>query len=109
MYFVGGNMGTILAKFLGGPNILMLSGHEWRSQRKVANPAFHRSMPVKLFGELTQQLFQQMEKAPGDTVEVTELMFRWTLEAIGKAGFGKKRRSRRKGRKRKLFLFDAAK
>jgi cytochrome P450 len=82
---------TVIGKFLGGPNILMLSGHHWRSQRKVANPAFRRSMPVKLFGDLTQQLFKTMEEtmSADGTVEVTELMFRSTLEAIGKAGFGK--------------------
>lgn len=44
-------------------------------------------MPVKLFGKLTQEMFQLMETM-GNIIDVTDLMERWTLEAIGKAGFG---------------------
>lgn len=79
---------SLNAKFIGGPNIVLLNGHEWKNQRKIANPAFRRSMPVKLFGKLTQELFKSMETM-GDTVNVSDLMERWTLDAIGKAGFGK--------------------
>lgn len=43
-------------------------------------------MPVHMFGKLTQDLFKEMENMDS-TVEVTDLMERWTLEAIGKAGF----------------------
>lgn len=78
---------SLNAKFIGGPNIVLLNGHEWKNQRKIANPAFRRSMPVKLFGKLTQELFKSMETMD-DTVNVTDLMERWTLDAIGKAGFG---------------------
>ncbi|KAI8879153.1 cytochrome P450 [Backusella circina FSU 941] len=73
-------------KFVGRPNIALLNGEHWKTQRKIANPAFHRSMPVHMFGKLTQDLFGEMEKME-TTVEVTDLMERWTLEAIGKAGF----------------------
>jgi cholesterol 24(S)-hydroxylase len=74
-------------KFIGKPNIVMLSGDHWRDQRKIANPAFHRSMPVHMFGKLTQQLFSEMENMES-RVDFLDLMERWTLEAIGKAGFG---------------------
>lgn len=82
-----GTAGTLIGKFVGGPNIVFLNGHDWKNQRKAANPAFRRSMPVKLFGKLTQEMFKSMEKM-GETVNTNDLMERWTLEAIGKAGFG---------------------
>ncbi|KAG2204329.1 hypothetical protein INT47_009371 [Mucor saturninus] len=81
-----GHKETIQGKFIGGPNMLVLNGHEWKAQRKVANPAFHRSMPVKLFGKLTQDMFKVME-GMGETIVITDLLERWTLDAIGKAGF----------------------
>jgi hypothetical protein len=45
-------------------------------------------MPVRLFGRLTQDLFQTMESMDS-TVNWSSLMQRWTLDAIGLAGFGK--------------------
>lgn len=54
----------------------------------ISNPAFHRAQPIQLFGKLTQELFEQMELWDS-TVDVSNMMERWTLEAIGKAGFGK--------------------
>ncbi|KAI9360255.1 cytochrome P450 [Pilaira anomala] len=82
-----GTEATLFSRFIGGPNILILNGHAWRSQRKVINPAFHRSMPVKLFGKLTQEMFKAMETME-TTINVSDMMERWTLEAIGRAGFG---------------------
>ncbi|KAI8063411.1 cytochrome P-450 cyp509A1 [Gilbertella persicaria] len=78
---------SIVGRFVLGPNIAFLNDHLWKSQRKIANPAFHRSMPVQLFGELTLQLFDVMEQT-GSRVNVSDLIQRWTLDAIGKAGFG---------------------
>lgn len=79
---------TLYTKFIGGPNILVLNGQHWKDQRKVMNPSFHRSMPVKVFGKLTVDMFKTMERMETDIIEVTDLMTRWTLDAIGKAGFG---------------------
>lgn len=70
---------------------MTLNGHAWKEQRKIANPAFHRSMPVHMFGKLTQDLFVEMDKM-GERIEISDLMERWTLDAIGKAGFGKKKK-----------------
>ncbi|KAI7883813.1 cytochrome P450 [Mucor mucedo] len=72
---------------MGGPNIGFLNGHQWKTQRKMANPAFHRSMPVRLFGELTIEMFKVMETM-GETINFSNLTERWTLDALGKAGFG---------------------
>jgi cytochrome P450 len=79
---------TLKGKFAYGPNIVLLNGHEWKSQRKIANPAFHQSAPIKLFGKLTQDLFTAMESM-GETVNVSMLMANVALDAIGIAGFGK--------------------
>ncbi|KAI8138513.1 cytochrome P450 [Fennellomyces sp. T-0311] len=80
--------GTVLGRFIIGPNILFLSGQHWKDQRKIANPAFHRSMPVALFGRLTTALFKEMDKTSGESVDAYDLMERWTLDVIGNASFG---------------------
>lgn len=66
----------------------MTSGDQWKRQRNIMNPAFHRSMSVKLFGNLTQEMFRSMENK-GNIFNVSDLMERWTLDVIGRAGFGK--------------------
>ncbi|OBZ85840.1 hypothetical protein A0J61_06113 [Choanephora cucurbitarum] len=78
---------TIFGRFLGENSIVISNGHEWKSQRKLANPAFHRSMPVNLFGKLTLDFFDVVDQS-NEHVDFTDLIQRWTLEAIGKAGFG---------------------
>ncbi|OAD68378.1 CYP509 protein [Phycomyces blakesleeanus NRRL 1555(-)] len=85
--FTSGIDGTILSKFSRGPNLLFTTGAHWKAQRMVANPAFHRSAPVKLFGELTQKLFRVMDNRANKTVDITRLMEAWALDAIGLAGF----------------------
>lgn len=57
-------------------------------QRMVANPAFRRSMPVDLFGKLALDLFIAMEECGSQNLEMNEFMERYTLESIGRAGFG---------------------
>ncbi|KAI9345052.1 cytochrome P450, partial [Pilaira anomala] len=81
-----GNEDSLSAKFIFGPNVAFTSGEQWKSQRKVANPAFRRSVPVELFGHLTQELFKTMETMD-EVANVSDLMESWTLEAIGRAGF----------------------
>ena len=83
-----GKEDTLNSIFANGPNLVFLNGAHWKSQRMVANPAFHRAQPIQLFGKLTQDLFAKMDTMT-ETVDVPDLMERWTLEAIGKAGFGK--------------------
>ncbi|KAI9264946.1 cytochrome P450 [Phascolomyces articulosus] len=78
---------TLFGRFAMGPSLPFLNGPQWKAQRKVANPAFHRSMPINLFGELTQKLFNQYDKMLDKPIPFHELMIRWTLDAIGIAGF----------------------
>lgn len=80
--------GTLLIKYINGENMVTSKSEMCISQRKVTNPAFRRSMPVKLFGRITQEMFVVMEDM-GETIDVQNLMQRYTLEAIGKAGFGR--------------------
>ncbi|CAO3644051.1 unnamed protein product [Mucor hiemalis] len=84
--FSVGNEATLVSKFVGKKNMVLLSGHEWKSQRMVINPAFRRSLPVNLFGRVTEELFLTMENM-NKTVDISDLLMRWTLEAIGRAGF----------------------
>ncbi|KAI9489153.1 cytochrome P450, partial [Zychaea mexicana] len=79
--------GTLISRFILGPNILFLSGQHWRDQRKIANPTFHRSMPLALFGRLTEKMFNVIDATEG-AIDVYDLMERWTLDAIGNAGLG---------------------
>ncbi|KAI9265011.1 cytochrome P450 [Phascolomyces articulosus] len=51
-----GRRDTLFGRFAMGPNIIFLIGKHWKDQRSVINPAFHRSMPVHLFGDLTKKL-----------------------------------------------------
>jgi len=74
-------------RLLGSNNIIFQNGDHWKRHRKIANPAFHRSLPVKLFGNLTQKLFEKFE-ADGNHIDVHDYMQRYTLDVIGKAGFG---------------------
>ena len=45
-------------------------------------------MPTDLFGHLVQRLFKVMDAEPNNQVDFMDMMERWTLEAIGLAGFG---------------------
>ncbi|KAI9257809.1 cytochrome P-450 cyp509A1 [Helicostylum pulchrum] len=78
---------TLNRKFNFGHNVGMINGAHWKAQKKVINPAFRRSMPVKLLGQLTQEMFKSMENK-GKIFNVSDLTERWTLDALGIAGFG---------------------
>lgn len=39
---------------------------DWRRQRSVANPVFHRAMPVETFGQIALRMFQSMDKLNPD-------------------------------------------
>ncbi|KAI9493596.1 cytochrome P450 [Zychaea mexicana] len=82
-----GRRDTLFGRFAMGPNIIFLIGKHWKEQRSVMNPAFHRSMPVHLFGDLTRKLFVELDKQLESPIEIHEVLERWTLDAIGIAGF----------------------
>ncbi|KAI9248283.1 cytochrome P450 [Phascolomyces articulosus] len=88
--------GTLAGRLLLGPNILFLSGEQWKNQRKVINPAFHRSMPVQIFGRVTQKMLNTMEtemKSDHDNddvkpIDVHDISQRWALDVLGESAFG---------------------
>ncbi|KAI8144471.1 cytochrome P-450 cyp509A1, partial [Fennellomyces sp. T-0311] len=84
----GSRQASLLGRFAFGPNILFLNGDHWKAQRLVVNPAFHRSLPVDLFGQLTQELFQKMDTMLDSPIDFRHMAERWTLDVIGRAGFG---------------------
>ncbi|KAI9304538.1 cytochrome P-450 cyp509A1 [Cunninghamella echinulata] len=82
---------SFLVQFFGLNNILATNGAEWLKHRKLTNPAFHRSLPAKLFGETVQGLFKIWDNAYDDKpfeIDINHYTERATLDIIGKAGFG---------------------
>ncbi|KAI9472922.1 cytochrome P450 [Zychaea mexicana] len=81
--------GTVFGRFVvGAPNLIFAGSHQhWLNQRKVANPAFKRAAPVETFGRLAQDLFSVMDQVADKPIDCHDLMERFTLDAIGKAGF----------------------
>ncbi|KAI8994752.1 cytochrome P450 [Pilobolus umbonatus] len=79
---------SLITKFLGKQNIVFSSNNEWREQRKMANPAFQRSLPIKKFGYLTNKMIDHMDKRETDTFEVLDLFARLTLDTLGITSFG---------------------
>ncbi|CAO3631542.1 unnamed protein product [Cunninghamella blakesleeana] len=82
-----GAPGSLLNRYMGGDSILSLNGDEWKRHRKIANRAFNQSMPIKLFSELTLEMFNTIERT-GSTVNVIDLFQRLTIDVIGLASFG---------------------
>ncbi|KAI9494942.1 cytochrome P450 [Zychaea mexicana] len=80
-------IGTLAGRLLLGPNILFLAGEQWKEQRKVINPAFHRSMPIQLFGRLSQKMLDVMEQETGP-VDIHAMSQRWALDVLGESAFG---------------------
>ncbi|KAI8579668.1 hypothetical protein K450DRAFT_240945 [Umbelopsis ramanniana AG] len=78
---------TLSIRFLGSTNLALANGEDWKRRRKIANPAFHRSMPVKAFVDLTGTLLQQIDTMKGP-IDVQPLLQRFTLDVIGRVGFG---------------------
>ena len=49
-------------------------------------------MPVELFGKLTQKVFNAIGGAESETINFHRMTERFTLDAIGLAGFGNNRK-----------------
>ncbi|KAH8553809.1 cytochrome P450 [Umbelopsis sp. PMI_123] len=77
-------------KFAGLHNIVVLNDDVWKKHRMIANPAFHRSMPVTMFGRLNEKKMLQFEKEGDglDKVDIPMFLQRFTLDVIGLAAFG---------------------
>ncbi|CDH48236.1 cytochrome p450 [Lichtheimia corymbifera JMRC:FSU:9682] len=80
--------GQLIGRVMGTRHIAILNGHEWKTHRKVANPAFHRAMPINIFGQITHRLFKVMDdQLQNGPIEVHSQMTRWTLDALGLFAF----------------------
>ncbi|CDS10916.1 hypothetical protein LRAMOSA11402 [Lichtheimia ramosa] len=80
--------GTLFGRMLGTRHIGSLTGAQWKAHRKIANPAFHGTMPVKMFGQLGSKLFGVMDELCKEgPIDIHDLTERWTLDALGKAAF----------------------
>ncbi|KAF7721363.1 cytochrome P450-dit2 [Apophysomyces ossiformis] len=74
-------------RLLGYKNIAVVNGEEWKQQRKLMSPVFHRSMPVQLFGDLMTKVFRNIDGGNG-TVAVPGLMKSLALDIVGLSAFG---------------------
>ncbi|KAM3583176.1 hypothetical protein VKS41_004927 [Umbelopsis sp. WA50703] len=77
---------TLLNGMIRHPSILTEPGEKWKKHRKASSPAFHRAMPVNIFGHLVQNLFVEIEKNL-NSVEISGLLERFGFDAITSAGF----------------------
>ncbi|KAG1146795.1 hypothetical protein G6F37_004157 [Rhizopus arrhizus] len=71
-----------LLQFMGLGNVVFANGHTWKTQRKLMNPVFHRSMPVKMMSSVLLTLFSVIEKENG-TIPIAEAMKNFTLDVLG--------------------------
>ncbi|CEP06874.1 hypothetical protein [Parasitella parasitica] len=66
------------------PNMGNANGQDWKRQRSVANPVFHRAMPIEVFGQITKRMFASMDKQnSGDIIDMAEYMRRYALDCLG--------------------------
>ncbi|ORY96302.1 cytochrome P450 [Syncephalastrum racemosum] len=81
--------GNLISRFVFGPNIVVLNGAAWKKHRQIANPAFQRAMPVRLFAELSHTMFKVMDReVESGPVEIHDVLVRWTLQVLGLSMFG---------------------
>ncbi|KAI8577964.1 hypothetical protein K450DRAFT_249249 [Umbelopsis ramanniana AG] len=69
------------------PNILGTNKEVWKRQRKAANPAFHRRMPVATFGEVMKTMFRTIETDRIQYPDLASFNRRFALDCIGLGGF----------------------
>lgn len=56
------------------------NGQDWKRQRSVANPVFHRAMPIEVFGQITKRMFESIEKQNnGGIVDMADYMRRYRM------------------------------
>jgi len=73
-----------------GENVAVTNGDVWRRQRRVCNPAFHRSWSTETFGERSIAMIDRILSDRKDgilTTEMAGMAKRMTLDALGKIAF----------------------
>ncbi|KAJ1919174.1 hypothetical protein H4219_002121 [Mycoemilia scoparia] len=78
--------GTLNAQLLGD-SLVFKNGQEWRSHRQVVNPAFHRSWPTDVFGNVAKEMIGVLTQMPKGPVKVDGVLHRATLDALGRIAF----------------------
>ncbi|KAI8143754.1 cytochrome P450 [Fennellomyces sp. T-0311] len=75
--------------FAGKDNITIVNGEQWKEQRKIMNPAFHRAMPVEAFGSVMPNVFKLIEstQSKDELLSTIKLVKRITVDCLGKASF----------------------
>ncbi|KAL0090762.1 hypothetical protein F4703DRAFT_1970018 [Phycomyces blakesleeanus] len=81
------NKDSLMIRLFGSSNIAFASGEIWKHQRKIMNPAFHRTAPIELFGRMIPDMFRLIDKSNGN-IMLADLLHRITFDAMGKALFG---------------------
>ncbi|KAI8139343.1 cytochrome P-450 cyp509A1 [Fennellomyces sp. T-0311] len=85
-----GAEGTVIGRLRTLHSIISVDGAQWKAHRMIVNPAFHRSMPIELFGRLTTELFGISDESISHgsaSIDFQDLNKRWALEALGLASF----------------------
>ena len=49
---------------------------DWRRQRRVANPVFHRAMPIQVFGNIVATMFSAIDADESPDVDFADYMRR---------------------------------
>ncbi|KAG1519148.1 hypothetical protein G6F52_008901 [Rhizopus delemar] len=73
---------STVVQFVGHDNVALSNGEVWKKQRKVMNPVFHRSMPIKTVASLVPLFFSIIEEANG-RIPINPKMKDFTLDALG--------------------------
>ncbi|KAI9484646.1 cytochrome P450 [Zychaea mexicana] len=55
----------------------------WRRQRRVANPVFHRAMPVQVFGNIVSTMFAAIDAEKTADIDFADYMRRYALDCLG--------------------------
>ncbi|CEG78030.1 hypothetical protein RMATCC62417_12694 [Rhizopus microsporus] len=78
---------NLFIEFIGKDNVVLSNGDTWKRQRKVMNPAFHHSLPIKTMSKVVFSLLSVIEQANG-TIPIASAMQNFTLDTLGLAIFG---------------------
>ncbi|CEI87192.1 hypothetical protein RMCBS344292_01611 [Rhizopus microsporus] len=66
------------------PNMGNASVAVWKRQRSVANPVFHRAMPIETFAQVVLRMFESIDKHdPNGVIDAVSYMKRYTLDCLG--------------------------
>ncbi|GBB96425.1 hypothetical protein RclHR1_02750017 [Rhizophagus clarus] len=71
-----------------GTGIVFSNGEQWRTHRKLSNPAFNRALSPNIIGDVVLDAFRYLRKEIHEPVNIYELLQRITIEVLGQLAFG---------------------